>query len=800
MGALITIAGAKDGVGKTTFAIHLAYGLAKMGNKSVCLVEADAANLGDLATALNSKQNKTFVDLVKVSARLDPKLTHSWIGKHPSLGMYLLDGATFVTDFQTLDDQAADRSFKLLARSFDYTIVDIGRDFNPLSFRAFENSNLIFLVSSSNILSINQTGEFAKKLRSLHFGSEVQRIVINQFDPKGVISTAVIKQKFLMEPTVLLPDDPTALNQSVSVAKPLQAINPKHPYLRGIDDAVRLIASSDFKAEKSKISRVVQTQSLDVLKQVLPFTYGESRGGSQKILEVGSIPRPILERNISIRARVHERLLELVDLREMDAVALQRDAKKREELRNKTAQAVQRLLEEEAKEIDRNERATLAKEILDEALGLGPVEPLLENKEVSEIMVNGKDQIFVERKGKLTLTDYHFTSEKHLLGCIERIVSPIGRRVDEKTPLCDARLMDGSRINIIIPPLSLRGPMITIRKFFKDRLTINDLIKFGSLTDEMSDFMRAAVEARLNIIVSGGTGTGKTTLLNMVAAFIPDDERIVTVEDAAELQLPQAHVVTLEARPPNLQGEGAIAIRDLVRNALRMRPDRIVVGECRSGEALDMLQAMNTGHDGSLTTIHSNSPRDCIRRIETLVMMAGFDLPIVAIREQIASAVNLIVQLKRYSDGTRKISNVTEVIGIEGETIVTQPIFEFKQSGTDEKGKVKGLFQPSGLIPKFVEALKAKGIAPPRGLFAAKAGGSGLSDETSNHKTPTRSPLPTSSLPGRPQPTLSNASKIGFPPSSSKQGMSSNPSSTKPVAPTIPAGLRNPAGGQGIKK
>jgi pilus assembly protein CpaF len=481
-----------------------------------------------------------------------------------------------------------------------------------------------------------------------------------------------------------------------------------------------------------------------------------------------------MDRNISIRARVHERLLELVDLRQMDAVALERDPKKKEELKNKTIQAIQRLLEEEAREIEnRNEKSELAREILDEALGLGPVEPLLENAEISEIMVNGKDQIFVERKGRLTLTDYRFTSDKHLLGCIERIVSPIGRRVDEKTPLCDARLKDGSRINIIIPPLSLKGPMITIRKFFKERLTINDLIKYGSLTDEMSDFLRAAVVSRLNIVVSGGTGTGKTTLLNMVAGFIPEDERIVTVEDAAELQLPQTHVVTLEARPANLQGEGAIHIRDLVRNALRMRPDRIVVGECRAGEALDMLQAMNTGHDGSLTTIHSNNPRDCIRRIETLVMMAGFDLPIQAIREQIAAAINLIVQLKRYSDGTRRISNVTEVIGIEGDTVVTQPIFEFKQTGVDDKGKVKGSFQPSGLIPKFVEALKAKGIAPPKGLFGGGTGVSKTGDSSEkNESAPAKSPLggggprpnlPPSSAPNQsPKPSLGIRNPLGI--------------------------------------
>jgi pilus assembly protein CpaF len=744
MGTILAVGGAKDGVGKTTFALHLAFGLAKASQKNICLVEADVSNIGDIKTYLNLKQNKTFVDFVKNSSRLDPKLAQNWIGKNSS-GLYVLDAATFTTDFQGIDEASIDKSLKLLGRSFDYVILDVGRDFNPLSFRAYENASLIFVVSSSNVLAINQTAEYSKKLRSLHFGSEVQKIVINQFDPRGVVSAQVIKQKFNMEASVLLPDDAAAFNQCLAQAKPLQMVNPKHRYLKGIDDAIRLVSVLDSgKVEKSKVTRVGISQPIEILKQVLPFTFGDGSGGSnQKVLVAGATSKAVMDRNIAIRTRVHERLLELVDLREMDAVLMEKDPKKKEELRNKTTQAIQRLLEEEAKDIEsRTDRAQLAKEIIDEALGLGPVEPLLENPEISEIMVNGRDQIFVERKGKLTLTDYRFTTDKQLLGCIERIVSPVGRRVDEKTPICDARLKDGSRINIIISPLSLKGPIITIRKFFKERLTINDLVKFNSLNDEMADFMRSAVEAHLNIIVSGGTGTGKTTLLNMVAGFIPDGERIVTVEDAAELQLPQAHVITLEARPANLQGEGAIQIRDLVRNALRMRPDRIVVGECRGGEALDMLQAMNTGHDGSLTTIHSNNPRDCLRRIETLVMMAGFDLPMQAIREQVASAVNLIVQLKRYSDGSRRISHITEVIGIEGDTVVTQPIFEFKQTGIDEKGKVKGHFQASGLIPKFVETLKAKGIAIPKGLF-----GGPKSSSSSNEVTPTKSMTPTNVSP-----------------------------------------------------
>jgi septum site-determining protein MinD len=744
MGFVVSIGGAKDGVGKTTYALHLAYALSRAPGKSVCLVEADVANLGDLRTILNTRQNKTLNEFIQQSARLDPKLATQWIGKHPS-GLSLLDAAATVTDFHGLDDALADRAMKLLARTFDFVVVDVGRDFTPLSLRVLENSSLVFVLTTSDILSVNQAAEYSKRLRSLHFGSEIQRIIVNRHDSKSVVSPQVIQQKFNMGALTFLPDDSAALSQSIAAGKPLQVLNPRHPYLRGVEDGMKEVQALETRGEKSQIARGTVNQPLDVLKSMVPFTFGDATSGGQKILLAGATPRTIIDRNLAIRAKVHDRLLELVDLRQMDAMSLERDPKKKEELRNKTIQAIQRLMEEEAKELERQERAALAKEVLDEALGLGPIEPLLESKEVSEIMVNGKDQIYVERGGRLTLTDYRYTGDKQLLGAIERIVSPIGRRVDEKTPLCDARLKDGSRINIIISPLSLKGPIITIRKFFKEKLVMNDLVKFGSVTDDMAEFLRAAVQARLNIVVSGGTGTGKTTLLNLISSCIPEDERIVTVEDAAELQLPQPHVVTLEARPANLQGEGAIHIRDLVRNALRMRPDRIVVGECRAGEALDMLQAMNTGHDGSLTTIHSNNPRDCLRRIETLVMMAGFDLPLMAIREQIASAVNLIVQLKRYSDGSRKVSHITEIIGIEGETMITQPIFEFKQTGVDEKGKVKGTFQPSGLIPKFVETLKQKGVELPRGLFsgssskpASAPAGSGEVSEKSAPTGPTR--------------------------------------------------------------
>ncbi|SHI69417.1 CpaF family protein [Desulfofundulus thermosubterraneus] len=392
----------------------------------------------------------------------------------------------------------------------------------------------------------------------------------------------------------------------------------------------------------------------------------------------------------------------------------------RDVLAERVDEIVGQVLEAEEAFLPAAVRQKVVEEMLNDVLGYGPIQPLLDDPTISEIMVNGPYKVYVERKGKLTLTDVKFRNNEHVMHVIEKIVAPLGRRIDESMPMVDARLPDGSRVNAIIPPLALTGPTITIRKFSRDPLQIQDLIRFGSLTPEMARFLEACVKARLNIVVSGGTGSGKTTMLNVLSSFIPEDERIVTIEDSAELQLRQEHVVTLESRPPNIEGKGAITIRDLVKNALRMRPDRIVVGEVRSGEALDMLQAMNTGHDGSLTTGHANSPRDMLSRLETMVLMAGMDLPVRAIREQIASAVDLIVQQSRLKDGSRKVTHITEVLGMEGETIVMQDIFIFEQTGVDEMGRVVGRFTATGIRPRFMPRLEAAGISLPPDIFARR--------------------------------------------------------------------------------
>jgi pilus assembly protein CpaF len=423
-------------------------------------------------------------------------------------------------------------------------------------------------------------------------------------------------------------------------------------------------------------------------------------------------PAPVLTPHHFWRRRIHEQLLDAIDLRRRDLMRMEDT-----QLRAETETLIRELIGQETALPDTLDHAQLVRDVLNEAVGLGPLEELLADDSITEIMVNRFDEIYIEREGRLERHPTVFTSERAVLGVIERIVAPIGRRIDEASPMVDARLKDGSRVNAIIPPLAIKGPALTIRKFSRRTLTADDLIGLGALSRDMAEFMRLAVLHRKNIIISGGTGSGKTTLLNVLSNFIPDGERIITIEDAAELRLAHSHLISLEARPANAEGRGAITIRDLVRNALRMRPDRIVVGECRGGEALDMLQAMNTGHDGSLTTLHANSPRDALARLETLVLMAGMDLPLTAIRDQVVSAVDLIIQQARLADGRRVITGIVEVTGIESGKIQLQELFRYEQQGRDAQGRVLGRFTGCDAVPVFYDSLREAGIALDLSLF-----------------------------------------------------------------------------------
>jgi len=415
----------------------------------------------------------------------------------------------------------------------------------------------------------------------------------------------------------------------------------------------------------------------------------------------------------TLKSHIHGKLVEKLDLTRLNE--LEGDS-----LRREIRVVVEHLCDTENPMLNRSERERLVEEVLDEAFGFGPLELLLKEEGVADIMINGPKNVFLEKNGRIIKSDVTFRDNDHLLQILDRIVSRVGRRVDETSPMVDARLPDGSRLNAIIPPLALDGPSLTIRRFGSNPLTLEDLLKFGAFTPEMVMFLEGAMKARLNIIISGGTGSGKTTLLNTLSSFISNENRIITIEDAAEIQLQQEHVLRLETRPANIEGKGRVNATDLVKNALRMRPDRIIIGECRGGEALDMLQAMNTGHDGSMTTVHANNPRDAISRIETLVNMSGCDLPLSAVRKQIASAVHLIIQASRLQGGPRKITYITEIVGMEGETIVMQDIFKFQQDGIGENGKAFGHFESTGVRPKCMELLESGGVRLPSGLFAQR--------------------------------------------------------------------------------
>jgi pilus assembly protein CpaF len=453
--------------------------------------------------------------------------------------------------------------------------------------------------------------------------------------------------------------------------------------------------------------------------QQRPASGGSTGGGEQGGLSALQARRvtapnttPQAGTYFDLKTRVQNKLLSELDP--------SMDITKTEDVRRTIMELFEQILNEENIVLSRPERQRLFEQIAAEILGFGPLQPLLEDESITEIMVNGPKNVYVERKGKLVRVPITFEGNEHVMRVIDRIVAPLGRRIDESSPYVDARLPDGSRVNAVIPPISLVGPVITIRKFSKSPITVEQMIGFGSITPEAVEFLKACVIARLNIVIAGGTGSGKTTLLNVMSGFIPGDERILTIENAAELQLRQEHVVTLESRPANIEGRGEITIRDLVINALRMRPERIIVGECRGGETLDMLQAMNTGHDGSMTTAHANSPRDTLSRIETMCLMAGMDLPVRAIREQVSSAIDLIVQQARMKDGTRKVIFITEVSGMEGDVITMTDLFAFEQTGI-ENGKIIGRLRPTGLRPKFMEKIEAAGIHLPPTVFGIGA-------------------------------------------------------------------------------
>lgn len=714
----VVVAAARDGVGKTTFAVNVALSLIKETRGRVLLLDLDAVGMGDCVSLVGLQEVRSMVDFAPYLAQLSPEAFGPYIAAHAA-GLGVLPGAATPEAGAKLAPQMVTQILDLVAPICDYVVVDAGAGVDPCNVLAMERAAGILVVATPTPAGLAAAKKFSDRLQQLHFPQGLVKFVVNALPADGPMTKEAVAARLGRPPLVTLPkDDVLTLDASIRAA-PFVVESPRAALSRHYDELVRQLVEKGVFVQLAAIARgtgqaVEGRRTVEVTAEQEKVLEGflKARGGSRS-----RAGQRELDPRTKLKMLIHKRLPEVLDLKRMDREVANRPDKDKV-LRERAEAAVAKILDEEGAGVtDRKVRQRIVKEVCDEALGLGPLEDLLADDRVTEVMVNGRDNVFVEMNGKLTRTDLSFTDDAQLLGVIERIVTPLGRRIDEKSPMVDARLADGSRVNAVIPPLAIDGPSITIRKFAREPMKVADLVRFGSMTPELADLLRACVEARLNIVISGGTGSGKTTLLNVLSSFIPQDERIVTIEDAAELQLRQPHVVRLESRPANIEGIGEVKIRDLVKNCLRMRPDRIVVGECRGAEAVDMLQAMNTGHDGSLTTVHANTTRDALSRLETLVMFAGLDLPSRAIREQIGSAIQIIVQQSRLSDGSRRIISVAEVVGMEGQTITLQEVFAFKQTGVDANRKVLGTFGPTGFVPKFVSKLTELGIALPKGIF-----------------------------------------------------------------------------------
>ncbi|MBI4354716.1 MAG: Flp pilus assembly complex ATPase component TadA [Candidatus Omnitrophica bacterium] len=616
------------------------------------------------------------------------------------------------TDVHCLAEEVSRQALPALIEArrgaFAFVVIDAGSILTETVVAAFERSNLILLVTTPDVVSIRQANYVIELLDRMQFPLRMVRVVINRAESHGNLRSRDVKAHVPVPVVAEIPSDGRVVGFSVNQGMPV-VLSPESSRVK---DLLRRLARTLIETPRLFVEQCVIDRSTVTLptRQAVHSAIGPSNDSSSG-LAVDS-PLAVLKR------KVHTGLIEHFDLKRLDLKTFH-DPNALRQLRERAEKvALDLILREGGMIAEAESRQQLVKEIVDETLGFGPLEDLLADGEVSDVLVNGKDMIYVEKHGKLSLTEKRFTSNEQLLTVIERIIAPLGRRIDESTPMVDARLPDGSRVNAIIAPLSLKGPILSIRKFSRERYTIDDLIRFGTLDRRMADFLGMCVRGRKNIIVSGGTGSGKTTFLNVLSSFIPSGERIVTIEDAAELRLHQEHWVALEARPPNVEGRGSISIRQLFHNALRMRPDRIVIGECRGDETLDMLQAMNTGHDGSLTTLHANSPQDVITRLDSLVLMSNVDLPARAIREQIASAIHLIVHTARLSDGSRKVTHITELSGMDDRADVRfQDLFVFRQSGVGADEEVQGAFQPTGVLPTFLEQMRTFGIAVDKAMF-----------------------------------------------------------------------------------
>lgn len=712
----ITVFSNKGGVGKTFISVNVATTLAMMGTR-VLLVDLDFLAAHDMSRMLSLAPTRSLAELVsRIESFENPQEIKKFVVTHNS-GLDFLPGSLNAKQAGLICSDNLKVFFKRIVDLYDYIIVDGGKTFSDTLLTVLDHSNLILLVATPDVLAVYQIKWCLEMLQSMHFPLKMVKVVLNRAESRGGVAWQEVRSALMCDIFGLLPSDGRAVGMSLNRGAPFVLDNPKSKLTESFRKMAAALMKEDVYIAASGVERARQSVGQE------DSEFWQKFGISQKNLPDSDVYVKEDDEIVALKKKIHEKLITRLHVEDLSPEVLS-DPQKNQDLKKSAQKIVGDLLIEEKGALisSHEERKRIVSEIVDEALGLGPLEDLLADGAVTDIMVNGTKEVYVEKNGKIILTNKKFVSEQQMRAIIDRIVAPLGRRIDESVPMVDARLPDGSRFNAIIPPLSLIGPMITIRKFGKEHLVVDDLLsRFHSLTPAIKDFLEACVFGRKNIIVSGGTGAGKTTLLNVISQFIPEGERIVTIEDAAELRIKKSHWGRLESRPPNVEGRGQVSIRDLFINSLRMRPDRIIIGECRGPEVLDMLQAMNTGHDGSMTTLHANSTRDVVVRMSSMILLSGIELPVRAINEMIASAIDVIVHVARFSDGSRKITGVTEVAGLEKDfQLDLRDVFVFEQYGREEDGTIKGEFVPTGYVPMAFEDLVTRGINLNKEIFQTK--------------------------------------------------------------------------------
>ncbi len=715
---VITVFSNKGGVGKTFVCVNTATALALTGKRTL-LVDLDFQAGQDMARMLNIAPRHSIVDILpEIEKSSDAETVKRHVTIHAT-GVHFITAVMNIRQSGHISADNIKLFFKRVSAAYDFIIVDVGKSFSETLLATLDMSNMILLVATPDILAVYQVKWGLEVLQEQHFPLKMIKMVLNRAESHGGVAWQEVKEALGCEIISRVPSDGKVVGVALNRGIPVTVYTPKAKVSLAFMELAQDLQNENLYVNTTEVIRVRATDEKKEDNFWEKFGISENLPYVQNKLYVKKEEDAV----ISLKRRVHEKLVARMNLQAITPEALA-DPEQAALIKKQAERIIVDLLAEESESFlsSHQERSHIVIEIVNEALGLGPLEELLADPEITDIMVNNKDEIYVEKGGKITLTSKKFVSNQQVRSVIDRIIAPLGRRIDESVPMVDARLPDGSRINAIIPPLSLKGPMITIRKFGQDRFNMDDLLRrFKSLTPAMADFIQAAVVTRKNMLVSGGTGSGKTTLLNIISEYIPDGERIISIEDAAELKLNKAHWARLESRPPNVEGKGAILIRDLFVNTLRMRPDRIVIGECRGAEVLDMLQAMNTGHDGSLTTLHANSTRDAVTRLNALILLSGIELPLRAVYDMVASAIDIIIQISRFSDGSRKIMAITEVTGkiVDGLPEL-RDIFVFEHQGLDKEGRILGEFKPTGYVPLCYEDFVKRGVAISYDIFIPK--------------------------------------------------------------------------------